>query len=94
MDEKMNVNPDDITELDLMKEFMKLTDVPLQPNELTVRMFMEHMNVDRNKARHTLYKYENLGILKSRKVIMSGTQVNAYSPKNGTWEDVVKKMKE
>ena len=86
-------NMDDVTELDLMKEFMKLTDKPLQPNELTVRMFMDHMDINRNKARYMLAKYEEKGVLKSRKVIMNGTSVNAYSPADGTWKDAVEKLK-
>jgi hypothetical protein len=84
---------EDITELDLIKEFIKLTDKPLRSNELTVRRFMEYADVERNRARYVLAKYEEMGLLKMRKVVINGAALNAYSPAKGTWKDLVESMK-
>ena len=88
-----NVDMENVTELDLMKEFMHLADKPLQEDELTVNMYRDYMGVDRNRARYLLSKYEQMGMLKSRKVAINGTAVNAYSPADGTWKDLVQRMK-
>lgn len=93
MEENVERDMEEVTELDLMKEFMELTNKPLQENELTISMFMEYMDVTRNRARYMLAKYEEKGILKSRKFIMNGTSVNAYSPAKGTWKEAVEKLK-
>lgn len=93
MADKLDKSMEDITELDLMKEFVELTNKPLRSNELTVRNFMEYADVDRNRARYMLARYEELGFLKMRKVIINGTSVNAYSPAKGTWRDLVESLK-
>ncbi|MGC9423765.1 hypothetical protein, partial [Vibrio sp.] len=77
MEENVNKNMEDITELDLMKEFMRLTDKPLQENELTVNMYRDYMDVTRNRARYLLARYEQMGLLKLRKVTINGTAMNA-----------------
>lgn len=93
MEEDVNRNMENITELDLMKEFMRLTDRPLQENELTVNMYKDYMDVTRNRARYLLARYEQMGLLKLRKVIINGTAMNAYSPAEGTWQELVERMK-
>jgi len=84
---------EEITNLDLMREFIKLTDNEIKPGEISVAMFMEE-GYTRNRARYTLSKYRELGVLKTRKVLVDGKSVNAYSPKEGTWKDVVERMKQ
>lgn len=93
MEENVNKNMEDVTELDLMKEFMRLTDKPLQENELTVNMYKDYMDVTRNRARYLLARYEQMGLLKLRKVTINGTAMNAYSPAEGTWQELVRRMK-
>lgn len=93
MEENVNKKMEDVTELDLMKEFMRLTDEPLREDELTVNMYRDYMDVTRNRARYLLARYEQMGLLKLRKVSINGTAMNAYSPAEGTWQDLVKRMK-
>lgn len=85
---------EDVTELDLMNEFMQISTKPLRENELTVNDLMSHMNITRNRARYTLSKYEQAGLLKSRKVIIDSSSVCAYSPVSGSWRDVVEAIKQ
>ena len=84
---------EEVSELDLMREFMKLTDRTVKETELTVNDFMEYMKVTRNRARYLLAKYEADGLLKCRKVSVNQSSVNAYSPAKGTWKDVVETLK-
>jgi orotate phosphoribosyltransferase-like protein len=94
MEEDVSRSMEDVTELDLMKEFMRLADKPLQEYELTVNMYKDYMNVSRNKARHLLYKYEQMGLLKKRKVTINGSAMNAYTPAEGSWQELIDKMKD
>lgn len=94
MEKNVKKNMEEVTELDLMKEFMRLTDKSLREDELTVNMFMDYMDMERNRARYLLAKYEAKGILKVRKVRVNASAVNAYSPAEGTWKDAVEAIKE
>jgi hypothetical protein len=88
-----NIDLDNVSEQDLKHEFMKLSTSEIQENEITVRDFMEFMNVSNKRAAYVLAKYEDKKILKSRKVLVGVSLVNAYSPLIGTWKDVVEKLK-
>ena len=92
MDQKINM--ENVTEEDLMKEFMRIATENIKPGELTVNMFMNSTSITRNRARHLLAKLEGNGILKKRKVVIDSTVMNAYSPKNGTWKDVIDQIKQ
>lgn len=92
MEENIEKNMEDITELDLMKEFIRLADKPLLPNEITVNLLTEISGKRKRRARYILAKYEQEGFLNSRKIVIDGRCVNAYSPANGTWEDVIKEL--
>ena len=94
MDEQ--INSKQITEDDLMKEFMEITahSKTQKENELTVDNFIEKAGVPKGRARYILKKYEDAGILQSRKVQIGSDIVNAYSPNHGTWKDVVKAIKQ
>jgi hypothetical protein len=92
MDKKIDM--ENVTEEDLMKEFMRIATEDIKPGELTVNMFMEYTGVTRNRARHLLAKLEDHGVLKMRKVVIGSTVMNAYSPKNDTWKDVIDQIKQ
>ena len=92
MDEKISM--EDVTEEDLMKEFARIATEGLRPDELTVNAFMEYAGITRNRARHFLAKMESEGLLKSRKAVVDSTVMNAYSPQNGTWKDVIDQIKQ
>lgn len=94
MEEHVKKDMSEVTELDLMREFMDLTNQPLLETELTVSKFMEYTGVEKNRARYLLSKYQQQGLLKVRKISMNRTNINAYSPAEGTtWKDVVDAMK-
>lgn len=92
MDENGNI--EELTEEQLMQEFMRLMDQTPRPTELTVNSFAETMEMPRDRARYLLYKYELRGVLKARKVRVGTSSVNAYSPAKGTWKDAVDLMKQ
>ena len=86
---------ENVTEEDFMKEFAQLAaSESIKPNELTVNMFVEYANTTRNRARNYLAKLESSGVLRSRKVVVDSTVMNAYSPKHGTWKDVIAQIKQ
>ena len=89
-----NIDMEHITEQDLMREFMEVVSEGLRDNEITVNMYMEHMGATRNVARHKLSMLEGKGILKKRKVVVDSTLMNAYSPRHGTWKDVIDQIKQ
>ena len=84
---------DIITEQDMMLEFMRITNQQLEPNELTVNLFIDKMGIERTKARYILSKYHDKGVLKARTITIDSAAVNAYSPALGTWKDVVEAIK-
>lgn len=84
-----------ITEQDLMREFMGLVveSRTIHPNEITTKNFSEQMNLTMPCASHLLENLRQQKILKIRKVQLDSHVVNAYSPYSGTWKDVIGMIK-
>lgn len=86
----------DISEQDLMKEFMSIVteSITIRPNEITVKTLDEYMNLAKPNAEYILRKLELQNLLKVRKILIDGHVVNAYSPCSGTWQDVIGAIKQ
>jgi len=84
-----------ISESELLEEvFNLMVPKPLEEDEITVRMFMEKTGTTKGSAYKTLERYIEKGLLKSRKTIVDGHEVKAYSPANeGGWAVVLQALK-
>lgn len=84
-----------ITEEEIISEVLTLmARRGLQPDEITVDMFMEKSSVGRRAAYLQLEKYIDAGLLKMRKVYHDGHEMNAYSPAiDGGWAAVLATLK-
>lgn len=86
---------DNISEQDLIREFMNIAieSQTLQPNETTVKAVSEYMDISEASATWLLKKLVQQKILKIRKINMNAHIINAYSPRNGSWEDAIESFK-
>lgn len=88
------VDPTTFTEEELMQEFMRCIDFDLRPGELTSIKLANFTGMKYRRAYEFMRKLESRGLVKARTIIINGHQVNAYSPVEGTWKDIIKLVKE
>lgn len=84
----------EITEAQILNEVFELMLAEAKkPDEVTAKMMMEKMNITHRAAYNRLERFTALGYLKSRKILEGGHEVNAYSPVEGGWAEVLDKLR-